>query len=122
MPSAKVSQQTRGFDIEHPMVNPTGLMAKSLDEVTFAYTYRPDKDCPLLTFDKLTGGQIHDLSHWYLGVEGKVEALEGLQFLEVGLSHSSRQPFISSPLYFVLQEHLQERGVPQVLLLSLPES
>lgn len=78
------------------------FVTDSLGEMAFADTWGPDKEDVLGPGEELAGGELVDLLPVDGGVEGKVEAVEGALFAEVGGLGAAADEALMADVEFIL--------------------
>jgi hypothetical protein len=81
--------------------------------VGLAHTDGPVEDHRLPGLDEAAGGQVADLGDGELGVEAKVELLQGGRLLEAGAADAAAQCAGLAAGDLVLAQHLEELQVAQ---------
>ena len=95
-----------GGHVEHLVAGEAAAMAQSLREVRLADAALADEEYVLLARDVSARGQVNDLGLGHLGVEEKVEVLEGLVRFERGAAQTLLELLALAPLDLVV-EHAQ---------------
>ena len=118
----KLSQQLALGGEDHIVAAADRLMTQGLGDVTLARACGSGDEHRGLLFHEAAGGQVHDLGLVDVGVEGEVEAFEGLLRAEAGSTHPKGELLVFTPGHLVLDEKGEELAVGELLVDGLTVS